>query len=62
MKALRDFKCPSCGTISPDVPVDVPDQFCPYCGTAMVKVWTANTFILKGSGWPGKEIHAGKAS
>jgi len=51
MAWYRDWKCPSCKAISPDVPTSVPDQFCPYCGTEMEKVWTANTFLFKGDGW-----------
>lgn len=62
MKPVRDWRCPKCGMISPNVPVDVRDQWCPICGTPMEKIWTANHFILKGSDWPGKAISAGKTT
>jgi len=45
---LRDWKCPKCGAVSPDVPVSVPDQFCPFCGTPMEKIYTAPEIIFKG--------------
>jgi predicted nucleic acid-binding Zn ribbon protein len=51
---LRDWKCPKCGAISPDVPVDVPDQFCPFCGTEMNKVYAPPVVMFNGPGWTPK--------
>ena len=55
----RDWKCPTCGTISPDVPTSVPDQWCPMCGNMMDKVWSAPMVLFKGGGWtsPASTLH-----
>lgn len=52
MSFLRDWSCPNCGAISPDVPTSIPDQFCPFCGTEMVKVLTPPLVIFKGEWTP----------
>ena len=51
MFGYRDWKCPKCGAVSPDVSTLVDDQWCPFCGTQMDKVWTAPTTIYRGTGW-----------
>ena len=51
MNPRRDWKCPKCGARSNDVPIDVKDQWCPYCGTLMEKVWEPPTVIFNGDGW-----------
>lgn len=51
----RDWVCPKCGAKSEDVPIDVPDQFCPYCGEKMVKAYTSAPAVsFKGAGWTPK--------
>ena len=54
MYRFRDWKCPKCGSVSPDVPVDVPDQWCPWCGAEMKKVWSSIPVVFNGSGWTPK--------
>jgi len=60
MNFRRDWKCNKCGVISPDVPTDVPDQYCPYCGEPMNKIYTAPTVIFNGTGFTPKFYGAGK--
>ena len=53
-----DYRCPSCGALSPDVPTDVRDQWCPYCGEEMRRVYTPPMVIFKGEWTP--RFHGGK--
>jgi len=56
----RDWKCPKCGARSTDVPVAVPDQYCPFCGDKMEKLYTPPTVIFNGSGWTPRYHDANK--
>ncbi len=58
MSFLRDWQCNVCGTVSPDVPTSVPDQYCPYCGILMDKIYTPPLVIFKGEWTP--KFHGGK--
>jgi predicted nucleic acid-binding Zn ribbon protein len=49
-----DWKCPKCGARSNDVPTSIPDQFCPFCGTPMEKIYTPPVVIFNGTGWTPK--------
>jgi predicted nucleic acid-binding Zn ribbon protein len=51
MSFVRDWKCGKCGAISPDVPTNVPDQYCPYCGEPMNKIYTPPLVTFTGPGW-----------
>ena len=51
MSFRRDWKCPDCGAVSPDVPTSIPDQWCPMCGVEMEKVITVPLVIFNGDGW-----------
>jgi len=51
MKPVRDWKCKQCGIMSHDVPTDIPDQWCPFCGKPMDKVYTPPTVLFNGAGW-----------
>jgi putative FmdB family regulatory protein len=33
-----------------------PRKNCPYCGNDVKKLVSKSDFVLKGKGWPGKEI------
>lgn len=57
MAFTRDWRCPKCGAVSPDVPTKVPDQFCPYCGTPMIKIYAPPLVLFRGDGWT--PIHYG---
>ena len=59
MSFVRDWKCWKCGVISANVSTEVPDQYCPFCGEPMNKVYTAPLVIFNGSGWTEK-FHGGK--
>lgn len=54
-----DFKCRKCGAMSPDVPTTIKDQYCPYCGVPMNRIYTAPLVTFNGSGWTPK-FHEGK--
>jgi predicted nucleic acid-binding Zn ribbon protein len=49
-----DFECKKCGVVSPDVSTDIKDQYCPYCGEPMNKIYTAPMVIFKGDGFTPK--------
>jgi predicted nucleic acid-binding Zn ribbon protein len=51
MSFKRDWKCPKCGVVSPDVPTDIPDQYCPFCGGVMDRVYTPPLILFHGHGW-----------
>jgi len=59
MSFRRDWKCSKCGVFSKDVPTTVPDQWCPFCGTPMDKVYEPPLVIFNGSGWTEK-FYGGK--
>ena len=60
MKPVRDWKCKPCGIMSHDVPTDIPDQWCPFCGKPMDKVYTPPTVLFNGAGWTEKFYGGGK--
>lgn len=49
-----DFKCPKCKMVSPDVPTSVKDQWCPYCGVPMNRIYTPPVVMFKGDGFTPK--------
>ena len=51
-----DYECPGEGTqIVMDLPMDHKTPNCQVCGAAMRRIYTAVPFILKGTGWAGKD-------
>jgi predicted nucleic acid-binding Zn ribbon protein len=54
MSFRADWKCSKCGAVSSDVPTSVPDQYCPYCGIQMNRVYTPPVIIFNGNGWTPK--------
>ena len=60
MSFTADWKCRKCGAVSPDVSTDIKDQYCPFCGVPMNRIYTVPTVILNGNGWTPKFHGAGK--
>ena len=54
MSFRRDWKCKNCGAVSRDVPTWIKEQWCPFCGTPMEKVWEPAVVLFKGNGWTPK--------
>ena len=51
-----DYECPGEGTqIVMDLPMDHKTPNCQVCGADMRRIYTAVPFILKGTGWAGKD-------
>lgn len=49
---LYDFKCEVCGhEMEKQIKLYDKAPDCPSCGRSMVKLMSATSFILKGSGW-----------
>ena len=49
---LYDFKCEHCDKEHElFVKLDAKDPECPSCGRSMVRLTSATTFILNGTGW-----------
>lgn len=59
MAFTRDWKCPKCGSVSPSVPTTIADQWCPYCGSQMDKIYTPPLVMFKGADWTPR-FHGGK--
>jgi len=60
---LYSYKCHKCGELFEDIwqkMTDEPLTKCPECGGKMVRQITPCGIILKGTGWPGKDIKEGK--
>jgi predicted nucleic acid-binding Zn ribbon protein len=55
----RDWVCRNCNCVSPDVPVNVADQYCPYCGKLMEKIYSAPSLMFKGNGWTERHYQNG---
>ena len=54
--ALKEYSCNKCGkTIEVLEPKEAKPATCPNCGGEFVSIISKSTFILKGSGWFGKE-------
>ena len=51
-----DYECPLWGeVIVMDLPMDHKTPKCQVCGAEMLRIYTAVPFILKGTGWAGKD-------
>jgi predicted nucleic acid-binding Zn ribbon protein len=59
MSFTCDFKCPKCRIVSPDVSTSVKDQWCPFCGVPMNRIYTVPTVIFNGTGFTPK-FYGGK--
>ena len=54
--AIIEYECKKCGnTIDVLEPKEVKPDTCPNCGGDLVSIISKSTFILRGSGWFGKE-------
>jgi predicted nucleic acid-binding Zn ribbon protein len=62
MIPVRDWKCVECGIVSNDVPTNVPDQWCPFCGKPMEKIWSVPTVLFRGGDWTPRFHNVGKAT
>lgn len=62
MFGKADWLCENCGTKSPDVSTTVKDQWCPYCGIKMKRVYEPPLVVLKGSGWTPKYHNTGESA
>jgi hypothetical protein len=52
MSFTCDYRCPKCKSVSPDVPTEVKDQWCPYCGVQMNRIYTPPLVMFKGEWTP----------
>jgi putative FmdB family regulatory protein len=53
------YKCKDCGTLIEEVYQNITDEplkECPECKGELVRLIGGCNFILKGGGWPGKDI------
>ena len=51
-----DYECPGEGVvIVMDLPMEHKTPNCQVCGAAMKRIYTAVPFILRGTGWAGKD-------
>lgn len=51
-----DYECPGEGiVIVMDLPMEHKTPNCQVCGAVMRRIYTAVPFILKGTGWAGKD-------
>jgi len=53
-----DWKCRKCGAVSENVSTDIKDQWCPYCGIEMNRIYTPPLVMFKGDGFTPK-FHSG---
>jgi predicted nucleic acid-binding Zn ribbon protein len=49
-----DYVCKKCGARSDDVPTTTKDQWCPYCGVQMNRIYTPPLVVFNGDGWTPK--------
>jgi putative FmdB family regulatory protein len=54
---IYEYCCAKCGKMEiPQKITENPRKNCPYCGNDVKKLVSKSDFVLKGKGWPGKEI------
>jgi putative FmdB family regulatory protein len=52
-----EYHCPRCGPFERQQRITEPAlRRCPRCSGKVTRLVSATTFVLKGSGWPGKEV------
>lgn len=57
--ARYEYRCDACGEFEREQPIDAkPLRRCPKCGNYCRRLISRSTFVLRGGGWPGKEIAA----